>query len=326
MKRERILVTGALGQLGTVLTSELRKMFGMDSIIASDLRECNGSDILYVQLDVADRAALQKIVDEYAVTQIYHLAAVLSANGEKQPLRTWDVNCNTFLNVLEVAKVNKLKRVFFPSSIAVFGTNVPKMNTPQAIALNPRTVYGISKVAGENWSQYYYDKFGLDVRSIRYPGLIGHQSLPGGGTTDYAVDIYHKAVRQETFNCYLRPDTHLPMMFITDAVRATLELMEAPKDNITIRTSYNLQGVSFSPEEIAESIKVHYPNFQILYSPDHRQEIADSWPKSLNDSDARADWKWAPQYGLQDITMEMISEIEKKKQLELKKSTTICIQ
>lgn len=319
MKQEKILVTGALGQLGTELTAALRELFGEDCVIASDLRDFNKNDLPYVQLDVSDRGALHKIVTEYEITQIYHLAAVLSANGEKQPLLTWDINCSTFLNVLEVAKENKLKKVFFPSSIAVFGTNVPKTNTPQDVVLNPHTVYGISKAAGENWSKYYFDKFGLDVRSLRYPGLIGYQSLPGGGTTDYAVDIYHKAVRQEAFTCYLGPNTRLPMMFMADAVRATLELMEAPKEKISIRTSYNLQGISFSPSEVAESIKGHYPNFQIAYVPDHRQKIADSWPSSLNDTHARNDWNWSPRYSLNYITSEMIRQIEKQNQLELKK-------
>ncbi|MCL4119045.1 UNVERIFIED_CONTAM: hypothetical protein GTU68_017850 [Idotea baltica] len=292
-------------------------MYGVNNVIASDLGDNHTNDINYTQLDVSNRQALHKIVKQYDITQIYHLAAVLSANGENHPIRTWDINCNTILNVLEVAKENKLNKIFFPSSIAVFGSNVLKINTPQEILLNPQTAYGISKVAGENWALYYHKKYGLDVRSLRYPGLIGYQSLPGGGTTDYAVDIYHKAVKQEVFTCYLKPDTKMPMMFIDDAVRATLELMEAPKKNITIRTSYNLQGVSFSPSQVTASIKKYYPNFQITYNPDHRQKIADSWPISLNDTQARAHWNWNPNYTLEDITIEMIHQLEKQYQSEI---------
>ncbi|MDC1162123.1 NAD-dependent epimerase/dehydratase family protein [Tenacibaculum sp.] len=308
----KILITGAGGQLGTVLTVALQEKYGKDAVIASDLSNILNFDGIFEQLDATDAVALEHIVQKYKVTQIYHLAAILSANGEKNPIQTWDINLKTLFNVLEVSVKHKIDKVFFPSSIAVYGTTATKVNTPQNTYLDPTTVYGISKAAGENWAQYYFLKYGLDVRSVRYPGVIGHQSLPGGGTTDYAVDIYHKAINNEVFECYLNEEACLPMIYMDDAIRATLEVMEAPKTEIKIRTSYNIAGLSFTPKEIVDSIKEIYPTFQVNYKPDFRQNIADSWPASIDDTQAQEDWNWKPEYTLKKITRDMIVELKKK--------------
>lgn len=310
MTTENILITGASGQLGAVLTEALKLKFGVKHVIASDLRVNETFNGIFEVLDVTDSEALKATVEQYKITQIYHLAAILSAKGEAVPLRTWDINMSTFFNVLEVARHSNVKKVFFPSSIAVFGSNVSRINTPQSSNLSPSTVYGISKVAGENWANYYFKKYGLDVRSLRYPGVIGYQSLPGGGTTDYAVDIYHKAVKQESFECFLKDTTTLPMIYIEDAVRATIQLMDAPAESISIRTSYNLAGMSFSPEDIAASIQKIYPEFEISYKPDFRQDIADSWPMSIDDSQAREDWGWQPEYDLDALSQVMIENLK----------------
>ncbi len=312
MNQETILVTGSSGQLGTVLTEKLQEKYGVAHVIASDLR-CNSAFTGQFEiLDVSNFEAIKAIVLKYKITQIYHLAAILSANGERAPLNTWDINMKTFFNVLEVSRLHGIKKVFFPSSIAVFGNNVERLNTPQASNLTPLTVYGMSKAAGENWSNYYYEKYGLDVRSLRYPGVIGHQSLPGGGTTDYAVDIFHKAVNNEKFECFLKASTMLPMIYMDDAIQATLELMEAPKESITVRTSYNITGCSFNPEQLATAIKAIYPNFEITYKPDFRQDIANTWPMSIDDSEARKDWNWQPQFDLKQITTVMLKHLELK--------------
>ncbi|MCL4148045.1 UNVERIFIED_CONTAM: hypothetical protein GTU68_009427 [Idotea baltica] len=245
-------------------------------------------------------------------SQIYHMAAILSANGEKYPMLTWNLNMNTLLNILEVSRTCLVNKVFFPSSIAVYGVNSLKENTPQNSFLLPSTVYGISKVAGENWSNYYYNKYGLDVRSIRYPGVIGHQSMPGGGTTDYAVEIFHKAIKNECFKCCLEPQTMLPMIYMDDAIRATIKLMDAPKENIKTRSAYNLFGISFTPAQLVELIKIRYPNFKIEYKPDFRQDIANSWPVSIDDSEARNDWNWKPKFNLESLTKSMIKNLEFK--------------
>ena len=309
MKKEVVLVTGSSGQLGTVLTAELQLKYGQENVIASDLRENKKFNGLFEILDVSDYDAVKAIVLKYKVTQIYHLAAILSASGEKSPLNTWDINMKTFFNVLEVSRLHQVKKVFFPSSIAVFGSNVKRENTPQSANLTPSTVYGISKAAGENWSNYYFEKYGLDVRSLRYPGVIGYQSLPGGGTTDYAVDIFHKAVNNENFECFLNATTTLPMIYMDDAIRATIELMEAPKEKIKIRTSYNIAGISFNPAELTDAIKEVYPNFEITYKPDFRQEIANSWPMSIDDSNAREDWDWHPQFSIEQLTNTMLQNL-----------------
>ena len=303
---------GAGGQLGSELTKALVNTHGSDAVIATDFQESVKSKFTYCRfktLDVLDKDAIANLIQEEKITQVYHLAAILSANGEKNPVQAWDINMQGLLNVLDLAKEFKLDKVFWPSSIAVFGPNSPKSNTPQDAFKNPTTVYGISKLAGEHWCEYYFNTFGVDVRSLRFPGLIGYKSLPGGGTTDYAVDIYYKAVNKEPFTCFLQEDTALPMMYMEDAVQATLQLMAAPASNIQIRTSYNLSGMSFSPKEIAESIRAHYPKFSITYAPDFRQKIADSWPSSINDDCARNDWGWKASFGLTEMTAEILTKL-----------------
>jgi len=312
MINETVLIIGANGQLGSVLSEELQKIHGKDNVIASDIYSNSTFDGVFEIIDATDLNAIENIVNKYAVNQIYHLAAILSAKGEKNPLRTWDLNISMMLNVFEVARNNNVKKVFFPSSIAVFGDKAPLENTPQSIFLNPATVYGMTKVAGENWAQYYFNKYGLDIRSIRYPGIIGYQSMPGGGTTDYAVEIYHSAVKQEKYSCFLNPETKLPMIFMDDAIRSTIELMQAPKNSIKTRTSYNLGSMSFSPSEIASEIQKLYPNFKVEYNVDFRQEIADKWPKSINDDQAREDWNWKPKYDLKSMTVLMLEKLEEK--------------
>ena len=310
MNKEIILITGASGQLGTVLTEQLQEKYGLESVIATDLRSRENYTGRFELLDVTDMDALTALVLKNNVTQIYHLAAILSANGEKSPLKTWDINMQTFFNVVEVSRLYKVTKVFFPSSIAVFGDNIQRENTPQTTNLTPSTVYGMSKVAGENWANYYFDRYGLDIRSIRYPGVIGYQSLPGGGTTDYAVDIFHKAVANENYESFLDAGTTLPMIYMEDAIRATIELMDAPKEAITVRTSYNLAGMSFNPAELALEIKKIYPAFEISYAPDFRQAIADSWPMSINDAAARKDWNWKPKYDINSLTVDMIKNLK----------------
>jgi nucleoside-diphosphate-sugar epimerase len=308
----KLLVIGAGGQLGSELTKALVNTHGSDAVIATDFQQSVKSKFAYCRfqtLDVLDKDAIVNLIQEEKITQVYHLAAILSANGEKNPVQAWDVNMRGLLNVLELAKECKLDKVFWPSSIAVFGPNSPKTNTPQDAFKNPTTVYGISKLAGEHWCEYYFNTYGVDVRSLRFPGLIGYKSLPGGGTTDYAVDIYYKAVNKEPFTCFLQEDAALPMMYMEDAVQATLQLMAAPADNIQIRTSYNLSGMSFSPQEIAESIRTHYPEFSITYAPDFRQKIADSWPSSINDDCARNEWGWKASFSLAEMTAEIITKL-----------------
>lgn len=308
----KILVIGAGGQLGTELTKALAEKFGNENIIATDFQDAVKDKFSYCSfqtLNVMDKVSLASIVETHSVTQIYHLAAILSAAGEKNPLQAWDLNMVGLLNVLEIAKSHKIEKVFWPSSIAVFGPNTIQEQTPQQTFKDPNTVYGISKLAGEHWCEYYYNSYGVDVRSLRYPGLIGYKSLPGGGTTDYAVDIYHKAVLSEKFTCFLDKDTYLPMMYMDDAINATLQLMEADKESLSIRTSYNISGMSFSPKEIYESILAFYPNFEIEYQPDFRQQIADSWPNSIDDSIARKDWNWKPAYDLSSMTATIVKNL-----------------
>ena len=305
-----ILVTGAGGQIGTVLTESLRKRYGRDQIIATDIRPISQTNGIFEQLDIMDRDRLGQLINDYKITQIYHLVAILSANGEKDPLRTWKINMDSLFNVLEAARTNKIDRIFFPSSIAAFGPNAPAFNTPQLSYLDPTTVYGISKVAAEHWCNYYFTKYNLDIRSVRYPGIISYQSAAGGGTTDYAVDIFHEALEKGDFTCFLKADTKLPMIYMEDAVRATMELMESSPEKIKIRTSYNLAGLSFTPEEIAAEIKIHLPDFTIKYDPDFRQAIADSWPASIDDSSARSDWGWKPRFDLSKMTKEMLVQLK----------------
>ena len=314
MKLEHILIIGANGQIGSVLVEYLRGIYGDSKVLACDLKEPAQPGQYFRKLDATDVVALSNIVRKHKITQIYHLAAILSAKGEQDPLKTWEINMQTYFNVLEVARENGVRKIFYPSSIAVFGDHVDGI-AEQYSFLDPATVYGISKAAGENWSNYYFKRYGLDIRSLRYPGIISHQSLPGGGTTDYAVDIFHKAVNGEHFECFLNAETTLPMIYMNDAMDATVRLMEASKDKISVRTSYNLAGMSFSPKELTTSIRKFIPNFEISYKPDYRQAIADSWPQHVDDTIARKDWGWRAGYSLDKMTEEMITALRKKMQL-----------
>lgn len=314
MQKERILVIGACGQIGVELTLGLRKIYGEANVIASDLREENpllkGTGP-YVSMDVMNKEMLHVQVIRQGITQIYLLAAILSATGEKNPNLAWHLNMQGLLNVLDIAREEKIHKVYWPSSIAVFGPTSPRQSCPQQTVIEPTTVYGISKYAGEFWCNYYFNRYGVDVRSLRYPGLISYKSAPGGGTTDYAVEIYHEALESNHYDCFLKEDTYLPMMYMPDAIRATIELMEAPADRIRVRTSYNLSGMSFSPKEITDSIRRHMPDFTISYAPDYRQSIADSWPQSIDDSVARNDWDWKEEYNLDRMTKDMLENLKK---------------
>jgi nucleoside-diphosphate-sugar epimerase len=314
MIREKILVIGASGQIGVELTMALRKIYGNSNVVASDLREEN--DLLkgtgpYVSLDVMNKEMLHVQVIRQNITQIYLLAAILSATGEKNPNLAWSLNMQSLLNVLDIAKEEQLHKVYWPSSIAVFGPTSPKINCPQQTIIEPSTVYGISKYAGEFWCKYYHHRWGLDVRSIRYPGLISYKSEPGGGTTDYAIEIFHEALEEKKYECFLQENTYLPMMYMPDAIKATIEMMEAPESKISVRTSYNISGMSFSPKEIAAEIKKHVPEFEMSYKSDYRQQIANSWPQSIDDSVARNDWGWQEDYDLKRMTADMLNNLKK---------------
>jgi len=310
--KKRILIIGASGQIGTDLTERLRNKYGNHKVVATDIREDDGTlskDGPFEVLDAMDYKGIEDVVIRYEITDVYLLAAMLSATAEKFPMRAWDLNMNSLFNVLNLAKDRKIKKVFWPSSIAVFGPTTPKHDTPQKTIMEPSTVYGISKQAGERWCEYYHKKYGVDVRSIRYPGLISFKTAPGGGTTDYAVDIFHKAVKHKNYICFLNEQTTLPMMYIDDAIRATLDIMEVPKESIKIRSSYNLSGLSFNPIEITDSIKKHLPKFEISYKPDFRQKIADSWPQSIDDSEAKKDWGWKNNTTLEEMTAIMLKNL-----------------
>ncbi len=307
-----ILVIGANGQLGSELVTSLRDKFGHDNVLATDIREPEFIDGPFEILDVMQADKLAEVVEKFQINEIYHLAAFLSAKAEQHVQFAWDLNMQGLLNVLNIAKENTSIKVYWPSSIGVYGPSTPKQNTPQNTLMDPNTVYGISKLAGERWCEYYHEKYGVDVRSLRYPGLIGYKSLPGGGTTDYAVDIFYKAIQGEEYECFLNKDTHLPMMYMEDAVNATIDIMEAPADKIKIRSSYNLSAMSFSPEEIYTKINEQYPEFQITYKPDFRQAIADSWPQSIDDAEARNDWGWDNKYGLDRLVEVMLVNLEQK--------------
>jgi len=307
----KVLVTGACGQIGTELVAALRKAHGAENVIASDLHAEVSQEGLYVPLNVCDKNALDTLVRLYGITEIYHLAAMLSAKGEQHPLSGWELNMDGLLNVLETAKKYDLK-VFWPSSIAVFGPDAPKNNCPQDAALNPATVYGISKVAGEHWCAYYKAKYSLDVRSLRFPGLISYSAQAGGGTTDYAVDIFHAALESGGYRCFLRPDSRLPMLYMPDAIRAVLQLMAAPQELLGC-TSYNMGGLDFTPAELAEAITQQLPAFTMDYAPDSRQQIADSWPDSIDDAPARHDWGWQPNFGLKDMALDMLQHLQAAK-------------
>jgi nucleoside-diphosphate-sugar epimerase len=311
MKTEKILVIGAGGQLGSELTQALWKLYGRGNVVASDIKEPTGilSQGNFEILDVLNQKSLFAFIKNNNITQVYHLAAVLSATGEKNPKFAWHLNMDGLIHVLDAAVEFKMDKVYWPSSIAVFGPNTPKQNTPQDTIMDPATIYGISKLAGERWCDWYHRKHGVDVRSLRYPGLIGYKTKPGGGTTDYAVDIFFKALTERKYECFLHPDTFLPMMYMEDAVKATLDLMEAPAENISIRSSYNISAMSFSPAEIAKAIQQQIADFTITYKPDFRQAIADSWPQSIDDSAAKRDWGWKPQFGLKEMTQDILKNL-----------------
>lgn len=309
----KTLIIGAGGQIGTELTLALRKKWGVDQVIASDIKTekpANLSEGPYVALDILNRDAVREFIINEKIETVYLLAALLSATAEKQPDFAWKLNMEGLFTILDLAKEGYLKQIFWPSSIAVFGPTTPRDHTPQFTVMEPSTVYGISKQAGERWCEYYNQRYQVDVRSLRYPGLISHKSPPGGGTTDYAVDIFYQAKKSGSYECFLSEDTALPMMFMDDAIRATIELMEAPREHLRIKSSYNLGGISFAPKEIAASIQEHMPEFTIRYAPDFRQAIADSWPKSIDDSYAQSDWNWKSEYNLSDLTREMLENID----------------
>lgn len=306
---EKILVIGSSGQIGTELTERLQEIYGIENVIASDIKKTFNYKGIFEELDILDEARLKEVVADHSITQVYLLAALLSATAEKNPQFGWKLNMNSLFNVLELAKEKKIKKIYWPSSIAVFGPTTPKDNVPQFSVMEPSTVYGVSKLAGERWCEYYFMKHGVDVRSLRYPGLISYKSPPGGGTTDYAVDIFYQATLKGRYECFLSENSYLPMMYMPDAIRATIELMEADAKNVKIRSSYNVGAMSFSPKEIAVEIKKHIPDFSITYNPDFRQKIADSWPKSIDDSRAREDWKWAPKYSISEMTGDMLKNL-----------------
>ena len=315
MKQEKILIIGAGGQIGVELTMALRRVYGTDNVIASDIREAHPllkDSGPYEIVNAMDAAAIHALVKKENITQIYLLAALLSATGEKDPHKAWAINMQSLLQVLELGVQEKLTKIYWPSSIAVFGPTTPTTNTPQQTVVEPRTVYGISKYAGELWCQYYNQRWGLDVRSMRYPGLISWKSEPGGGTTDYAVEIYHEALKHKKYTSFLSENTYLPMMYMDDAIRATIELMEAPAEQMKTRMAYNLSAMSFSPKEIAASIQKHIPDFTIDYAPDFRQAIADGWPKSIDDSTAREHWNWKPEFDLDKMTADMLMHLKEK--------------
>lgn len=309
MSETKILVTGANGQIGRVLTAELRKKYGRNNVIATDITKIDGDIEPFEFLDILDSKRLTEIVEDYKITQVYHLAAILSASGESNPIKTWNINLNGLLSILELARTKEMDRIFFPSTIAVFGNTTPRIDTPQDVPLLPTTVYGMSKTSGELWCNYYHLKYGVDARSVRYPGIIGWQSLPAGGTTDYAVEIYHAALKEGKYECFLSENTRLPMMYMNDAIKATIDLMEAPKDQISVHYGYNLAAMSFTPAEIAEEIKKHIPEFEITYKPDFRQHIAASWSESIDDSLARKDWNWKPDFDLAAMTEDMLHHL-----------------
>jgi len=313
--KEKILVIGSSGQIGGELVEGLRTIYGQESVIASDIKDLDNDALItaapYETLNVLDKNRIFEIVQKYEITQIYLLAALLSATAEKNPMFAWDLNMNGLFNVLDLAKEGHIKKVYWPSSIAVFGPTTPRVNTPQYTIMEPNTVYGISKQTGERWCEYYFNKYNVDVRSLRYPGLIGYKSAPGGGTTDYAVHIYHEAIKHQQYECFLSENTSLPMMYMPDAIKATIDLMHAEAEKVKIRSAYNLNGMSFSPKEIALEICTHFPTFKISYNPDSRQQIADSWPQSIDDSAAQNDWGWKAQYDLKKMSNDMFKHLIK---------------
>lgn len=311
----KILIIGACGQIGTELTQKLRKEYGTENVIASDIRKLN-TDVVnagpFEVVNALDYNQIENLIEKYQIDEVYLMAALLSATAEKNPAFAWDLNMNSLFHVLNLAKAGKIKKIFWPSSIAVFGPTTPKEQTPQYTVMEPSTVYGISKQSGERWCEYYHNIYGVDVRSIRYPGLISWSSPPGGGTTDYAVDIYYKALEDKKYECFLSEETKMPMMYMDDAIKATIQIMQAPKEEIKIRSSYNLAAMSFTPKVIAAEIKKHIPEFEITYNPDFRQKIADSWPASIDDAEARKDWGWNHEFDLENMTTDMLKHLSEK--------------
>lgn len=312
---DKILVIGSSGQIGTELVMELRSLYGAGNVVACDLK-ASAQEVMesgaFESLDVLDKQKLYEVIKKHNITHVYLLAALLSATAEKNPMFAWKLNMESLFNILELAREGHIKKIYWPSSIAVFGPTTPRLNTPQYTIVEPSTIYGISKQAGERWCEWYFKKYGVDTRSLRYPGLIGWKSAPGGGTTDYAVHIFHEALKTNSYECFLSENTVLPMMYMPDAIRATIEIMDAPSEKIKIRGAYNLAGTSFSPKEIAIEIGKKLPGFQISYNPDFRQQIADSWPASIDDAQAKVDWGWKPQFDLLGITSDMLDHLKQK--------------
>ncbi len=311
---ERVLVIGASGQIGTDLVLALRHKYGSDMVFAADIKDAS-REVMdsgpYLRLNAMDKEGIRKVIEQNHITQVYLLAALLSATGEQNPQLAWDLNMTSLSHVLDLSREGLFKKLFFPSSIAVFGPNTPKVLTPQYTIMEPSTVYGITKLAGERWTDYYTKRYNSDIRSIRYPGLISWKAAPGGGTTDYAVQIFHDALKSGHHTCFLKEDATLPMMYMPDAIKATMNLMDADRDALTVHSSYNISGVSFSPMEIYEAIKKHIPGFTISFEPDFRQQIAESWPQSIDDSQARKDWGWKPDFDLDTMVSEMLTQLEK---------------
>ncbi len=312
MKPERILITGASGQIGTELTHALTAIYGAENVIATDIKDPTYSDIDFVMLDILNVQRMREVFADYRITQVYHLAAILSASGEWNPQKTWNINMGGLLSLLDVCVELKMGKVFFPSSIAVFGGPTPKVNTPQHSPMIPTTIYGMSKLSGELWCNYYWKKYGLDTRSVRYPGIISYLAPPGGGTTDYAVEMFHEALEFGSYTCFLKEDTRLPMLYMKDAIRGTIKLMNTPANKVLERTSYNLSAMSFTPRELVDQIKKHVPDFKVTYEPDFRQEIAESWNESIDDSAAREDWDWDPEFNLESMTADMIAHLQQR--------------
>ena len=314
MADTNVLILGGCGQVGTELATGLKTLYGNDHVVVSDIKTAAEANIdgPYETINVMDKDAIFSVIKKHKITQVYHLAALLSATAEKNPMFGWQLNMESLLHVLNIAKENHISKLYWPSSIAVFGPGTPKKNTPQDTVMDPNTVYGISKLAGERWCEYYYQKYNVDVRSIRYPGLISYKTEPGGGTTDYAINIFYDALKKNSYECFLSADTELPMLYMPDAVKATIGLMEAPAEKVKIRSSYNLAGFSFTPDGLAKEIEKQLPGFSITYKPDFRQAIAESWPGSIDDSRAQADWQWKPDYSLEQMVKDMLLNIKKK--------------